>query len=107
MQETCPVRRWECQIAACLIGRNSVRYNPKYWGTKFSAIGKSTRRSGDLCAGLAACATEQAMTVAGGAVANPSPKYRNAIAVRSVSGGQAMNILTVPGVSNEALKAVL
>jgi hypothetical protein len=47
------------------------------------------------------------MTVAGGAVANPSPKYRNAIAVRSVSGGQAMNILTVPGVSNEALKAVL
>jgi hypothetical protein len=47
------------------------------------------------------------MTVAGGAVANPSPKYRNAIAVRSVSGGQAMNILTVPGVSNEPLKAAL
>jgi hypothetical protein len=80
---------------------------PQILGTKFSAIGKSTRRSGDLCAGLAACATEQAMMVAGGAVANPSPKYRNAIAVRSVSGGQAMNILTVPGVFNEALKAVL
>jgi hypothetical protein len=45
------------------------------------------------------------MTVAGGAVANPSPKYRNAIAVRSVSDGQAMNILTVPGVSNEPIKA--
>jgi hypothetical protein len=57
--------------------------------------------------GLAACATEQAMTVAGGAVANPNPKYRNAIAVRSVSGGRAMNILTLPGVSNEPLKAAL
>jgi hypothetical protein len=57
--------------------------------------------------GLAACATQQAMTVAGGAVANPSPKYRNAIAVRSVSGGQVMNILTVPGVANEPLKAAL
>src|SRR5450755_3223590 len=57
--------------------------------------------------GLAACATQQAMTVASGAVANPSPKYRNAIAVRSVSGGQVMNILTVPGVANEPLKAAL
>lgn len=57
--------------------------------------------------GLAACATQQAMTVASGAVANPVPKYRNAIAVRSVSGGQVMNILTVPGVSNEPLKAAL
>jgi hypothetical protein len=57
--------------------------------------------------GLAACATQQAMTVAGGTVANPSPKYRNAIAVRSVSGGQAMSILTVPGVANEPLKAAL
>jgi hypothetical protein len=57
--------------------------------------------------GLAACATQQAMTVASGAVANPSPKYRNAIAVRSVSGGQVMNVLTVPGVANEPLKAAL
>ena len=57
--------------------------------------------------GLAACATPEAMTVAGGAVANPSPKYRNAIAVRSVSGGQVMNVLTVPGVANEPLKAAL
>jgi len=57
--------------------------------------------------GLAACATQEAMTVAGGTVANPSPKYRNAIAVRSVSGGQVMNVLTVPGVANEPLKAAL
>lgn len=57
--------------------------------------------------GLVACATPEAMTVAGGAVANPSPKYRNAIAVRSVSGGQVMNVLTVPGVANEPLKAAL
>jgi hypothetical protein len=42
------------------------------------------------------------MTVAGGAVANPGSKYRNAIAVRSVSGGQVMNVLTVPGVANES-----
>jgi hypothetical protein len=56
---------------------------------------------------LAACATQEAMTVASGAVANPSPKYRNAIAVRSVSGGQVMNVLTVPGVANEPLKAAL
>ena len=47
------------------------------------------------------------MTVAAGAVANPSSKYRNAIAVRSVSGGQAMNVLTVPGVANEPLKGAL
>ena len=47
------------------------------------------------------------MTVASGTGANPSPKYRNAIAVRSVSGGQVMNILTVPGVANEPLKAAL
>jgi hypothetical protein len=57
--------------------------------------------------GLAACATQEAMTVASGAVANPSPKYRNAIAVRSVSGGQVMNVLTVMGVANEPLKAAL
>jgi hypothetical protein len=57
--------------------------------------------------GLAACATQEAMTVGGGAIANPSPKYRNAIAVRSVSGGQVMNVLTVMGVANEPLKAAL
>lgn len=60
-----------------------------------------------IAPGLAACATQQAMTVSSGAVANPGSKYRNAIAVRSVSGGQAMNILTVPGVANEPLKAAL
>jgi hypothetical protein len=56
---------------------------------------------------LAACATPQGMTVGSGAIANPSPKYRNAIAVRSVNGGQVMNILTVPGVANEPFKAAL
>jgi hypothetical protein len=60
-----------------------------------------------LAPALAACATPQGMTVGSGAIANPSPKYRNAIAVRSVSGGQVMNILTVPGVANEPFKAAL
>jgi hypothetical protein len=57
--------------------------------------------------GLAACATQQAMTVDSGAVVNSNPKYRNAMAVRSVSGGQMMNALTVMGVENEPLKAAL
>jgi hypothetical protein len=56
---------------------------------------------------LAACATSGGMTVNPGAVANPVAKYRNAIAVRSVSGGQVMNILTVPGVANEPFQAAL
>jgi hypothetical protein len=56
---------------------------------------------------LAACATSGGMTVSSGAVANPVAKYRNAIAVRSVSGGQMMNVLTVPGVANEPFKAAL
>jgi hypothetical protein len=56
---------------------------------------------------LAACATSGGMTVSSGAVANPVAKYRNAIAVRSVSGGQMMNALTVPGVANEPFKAAL
>jgi hypothetical protein len=56
---------------------------------------------------LAACATSGGMTVSSGAVANPVAKYRNAIAVRSVSGGQVMNVLTVPGVANEPFKAAL
>jgi hypothetical protein len=51
---------------------------------------------------LAACATQEAMTVDSGAVVNSVPKYRNAIAVRSVTGGHLMNALT-----NEALKAAL
>lgn len=58
-----------------------------------------------LAPGLAACATQQAMTVVGGATA--SPKYRNAMAIRSVTGGQVLNILTVPGVANEPFKAAL
>jgi hypothetical protein len=56
---------------------------------------------------VAACATQQAMTVSTNAVANSSPKYRNAVAVRSVTGGAAMNLLTMPGVTNEPLKAAL
>jgi hypothetical protein len=56
---------------------------------------------------LAACATSGGMTVNPGAVANPVAKYRNAIAVRSVTGGQVMNILTVPGVANEPFQAAL
>jgi hypothetical protein len=60
-----------------------------------------------MAPGLAACATQQAMTVQSGAIVNSSPKYRNAIAVRSVTGGQMMNAMTVMGVSNEPLRAAL
>jgi hypothetical protein len=56
---------------------------------------------------LAACATSGGMTLSSGAVTNPVAKYRNAIAIRSVSGGQMMNVLTVPGVANEPFKAAL
>jgi hypothetical protein len=57
--------------------------------------------------GLMACATQQGMTVDGGAIVNSSPKYRNAMAVRSVTGGQVMNAMTVMGVTNEPLKVAL
>jgi hypothetical protein len=60
-----------------------------------------------LTVGLAACATPQAMTVSTGAGVPAPPKYRNAVAIRSVTGGQAMNVLTVPGVSNEPFKTAL
>ncbi len=56
---------------------------------------------------LAACATQQGMTVDSGAVVTASPKYKNAMAVRSVTGGHAMNILGSMGVENEPLKAAL
>jgi hypothetical protein len=56
---------------------------------------------------LAACATPQAMTVDSGAISVAVPKFRNAIAVRSVTGGHVMNALTVMGVANEPLKAAL
>jgi hypothetical protein len=56
---------------------------------------------------LAACATPQGMSVAPAAIGNVNPKYRNAMAIRSVNGGQAMNVLTVPGVPNEPFKAAL
>jgi hypothetical protein len=56
---------------------------------------------------LAACATPQGMSVENIATVNSNPKYRNAMAVRSVSGGQAMSLLTGPGVENEPLKAAL
>jgi hypothetical protein len=55
---------------------------------------------------LAGCATQQAMTVST-TIASPSPKYRNAIAVRSVTGGQMMNALTMPGVTDEPFKNAL
>ncbi len=60
-----------------------------------------------LMAGLSACATQQAMTVAAGDLASPVAKYRHAMAVGAVTGGQVMNVLTVPGVSSEAFKAAL
>lgn len=60
-----------------------------------------------MAAGLAACATQGAMTVDVGATGGANPKYRNAVAVRTVSGGQPMNVLTVPGVPNEPFKAAL
>jgi hypothetical protein len=56
---------------------------------------------------LAACATQQAMTVDNGTVINSNPKYRNAIAVRSVTGGRLMNAATVMGVENDPFKAAL
>jgi hypothetical protein len=60
-----------------------------------------------MAAGLAACATQGAMTVDVGSTGGSNPKYRNAVAVRTVSGGQPMNVLTVPGVPNEPFKAAL
>ena len=60
-----------------------------------------------LASMVAACATQQAMTVSASAVANPSPKYKNAVVVRSVTGGAPMDALTRPGVPNEPLKAAL
>jgi hypothetical protein len=62
---------------------------------------------GPVTFGLAACATQEAMTVSGGVATAAISKYRNSIAVRSVSGGQAINVLTVPGDANEPLKAAL
>src|SRR3954453_1294573 len=56
---------------------------------------------------LSACATPQGMTAAGGIAGSSNPKYRNAIAVRSVSGGEVMNMATVPGIPNEPLKIAL
>jgi hypothetical protein len=56
---------------------------------------------------LVSCATQQAMTVDSGAIINANPKYRNAVTVRSVTGGQVMNALTIMGVANEPFKAAL
>jgi hypothetical protein len=56
---------------------------------------------------LAGCATQQAMTVEATAIPNPVAKYRNAVAVRAVTGGAAMNVMTVPGVTDEPFKAAL
>jgi hypothetical protein len=60
-----------------------------------------------LASMLAGCATQQAMTVSSGTITSQQPKYKNAVAVRSVTGGAAMNVLTQPGVPNEPLKAAL
>jgi hypothetical protein len=60
-----------------------------------------------IAPGLAACATQQAMTVADSAVVASNPKYRNAVAVRSVTGGRLMNAATVMGVEDEPFKAAL
>jgi hypothetical protein len=60
-----------------------------------------------IAPGLAACATQQGMTVDNSAIVNVVPKYRNAVAVRSVTGGRMMNAMTVMGVENEPLKAAL
>jgi hypothetical protein len=47
------------------------------------------------------------MTVSPSAIGNTVPKYKNAVAIRSVTGGAAMNIMTVPGVTDEPFKAAL
>ena len=60
-----------------------------------------------LVSGLAGCATSQNMAIETTAISTPNPKYRNAMAVGEVKGGQVMNILTVPGVPNEPFKAAL
>lgn len=60
-----------------------------------------------IAPGLAACATQQAMTVDNGATVTSIPKYRNAMAVRSATGGRVMNAATVMGVQNEPFKAAL
>jgi len=60
-----------------------------------------------LAPALAACATPQAMTVDNGPTVPSIPKYRNAVAVRSVTGGRVMNAFTVMGVQNEPFQAAL
>ena len=60
-----------------------------------------------LLLALGGCATQQAMTVAPSAVGAPIPRLKNTFEVRSVTGGQAMNVLTIPGVPNEPFKAAL
>jgi hypothetical protein len=56
---------------------------------------------------LAGCATQQAMTVNPGPLVNPIAKYKNAMAVHTVAGGRAMDVLTRPGVTNEPFLAAL
>lgn len=60
-----------------------------------------------LASMLAACATQQAMTVGPASIGQQLPKYKNAVAVRAVTGGAALDVLTRPGVPNEPLKAAL
>jgi len=47
------------------------------------------------------------MMVAPTAAEKGNPKYRNSIAIRSVTGGKVMNVLTTPQVDNDAFKASL
>lgn len=60
-----------------------------------------------LAIGIAGCAKPQAMFVAQGTIANPVAKYKGAMALRSVTGGAAINILTMPGVMDDAFKSAL
>jgi hypothetical protein len=73
------------------------------FGKRFAALASVTA----LATALAGCATQQAMTVDAVPRVTAPAKYRNAMAVRSVAGGQQMNILTVPGVADEPFKAAL
>lgn len=56
---------------------------------------------------LAGCASPASMTVAPTATEKGNPKYRNSVAVRSVTGGKMLNALTTPQVENDSFKSAL
>src|SRR5882757_7658586 len=70
------------------------------WGGGLMQYGRVLVILALVAPGLAGCATPAAMTVNSSTVVASNPKYRNAIAVRSVTGGQVMNALTIMGVAN-------